>query len=100
MLLGFFKLVCFQIFSHFEFGACKTFHKKVAQGQQMIGKVNEWSKSTCLESCTGEQVNRKQLNVMIGYKRSIPKRYSCSKARSGDVQHFVNSCLSKESKRL
>ncbi|KAF0030334.1 hypothetical protein F2P81_017065 [Scophthalmus maximus] len=60
-----------------------TRSKKLGQGQQKTGKVEECSKSTCLEQSTGEQVNTKQLSVRIGYKRSIPERLSRSQARIG-----------------
>lgn len=51
--------------------------------QYKTRKVQECSVSTCLEHSTGEQVNWKQLSVMIGYKRSIPERLGRSQARTG-----------------
>lgn len=73
-----------QIFTYFEFDACNIFQKKLGQRQQ---KTEDGSlgmlKNTCLENCTGEQVNCKPMRVMISYKRSIPERLRCLQARLG-----------------
>ena len=57
------------IFTHLEFDACNTFQKKLG-----LGKLRNAQKN--MKHCTGEQVNWKQVKVMILYKRSIPERIS------------------------
>lgn len=57
--------------------------KRLGQGQQKTKKVEECSKNTCLERSTAEKGNGKQVGVMIGSKKSIPERLSCSQSKNG-----------------
>ncbi|KAJ0005972.1 hypothetical protein NQD34_015866 [Periophthalmus magnuspinnatus] len=60
-----------------------THSYKAGKGQQKNGKVEECLKYTCLEHSTGEQLNWKQVSVMIRYKKSIPEGLSHSQVRMG-----------------
>ena len=74
-------------------------HSKIAGTAETKEKFRKIRKNvlkiTRLEHSTGEQVNWIQLSAVIGYKRSITERRSCSQARMVEVHHFVNNCVSK-----
>uniref|UniRef100_A0AAR2INC0 Transmembrane protein 63A n=1 Tax=Pygocentrus nattereri TaxID=42514 RepID=A0AAR2INC0_PYGNA len=74
-----FICIGYTCFGHFKYLSPHSYIK-LGQGQQKTGKVEECSKNTCLEHSTGEQVNWKQVSVMIAYKGSIPERLSRSQA--------------------
>lgn len=74
-----FKQPVFNVFgqniTHFEFDANNTFQKS--------GNV---------ATKTG-QVNFKQPSIMVGYKRNIPERLSCSQAKVGQGSPLCDDCV-------
>ena len=77
------SIVFLQIFAHFEVDACNTFQNSWNSGNKDYKSWGIAEKKPCLEYSTDEQVNWKQVSIVIGYKRNIPERLRFSQARIG-----------------